>query len=134
MKVNVLLPVLDYKGEAIKEGQAIVDERLIFQIKNPSLTKDQVVKFLEDAITKDELTYRTLIHTCLNSILKDEVLSSTDKSKAYEITTKLYATSEPNFTDNQVEFILSRCDKVIAAPLQSGRLRDFLTEKEEPKA
>lgn len=133
MKVNVLLPVLDYKGEAIKEGQAIIDGNLILQIKNPSLTKDQIVKFLEDSVAKDDLTYRALIHSCLNTVIKDEVLTPTDKSKAYEITTKLYATSEPNFTDNQVEFILHRADKVLTFPLHNGRLKDFLTEKEEPK-
>lgn len=128
MKLNVLLPLLDYKGEPIKEGQATIDERLILHIKNPDLSKDQIVKFLEGAVAKDDLTYRALIHSCLNTVIKDEVLTPTDKSKAYEITTKLYATSEPNFTDNQVEFILQRADKVLTFPLHNGRLKDFLKE------
>ena len=137
-KVKVKTAVTDYEGVTLKENQAIITPSLISEIKKHGLSQAQVVDILETEVKKENLTYRILIHQALNSLTTTdkpdgtktpEILSSTDKAKCYEITQKTFATNEPDYTSDQITFILERAEKIFQFPLYIGKLKDFLLKK-----
>lgn len=128
-KAKVTEAVTDYEGNPIKEGQARIDKKLIETLRQHNLPNESIITLLEGELNKDDLTYRALIHTTMNSVEQGEVLTPTDKSKFYEITTKLFASKEPEFTEDQVKTILDRADKILAFPLHIGKLKEFLSNK-----
>ena len=132
-KAKVKTAVTNYDGVVIKENQATLTRKLIDGIRKTNITSEQVCEILEKEITKDDLTYRTLIYTALNSILKDEVLTATNKAKCYEITAKTFASNEPEYTNDQVNFIIERAEKIFDFPLHIGKLKDFLTTSKAKK-
>ena len=104
MKVKITEPILNYSVE-------------------PLLDRDEKGKDVP-------LTWRALVFTALNSPARDEVLTAEQKNQAYQITTKVYASSEPDLTVGERAYILERINKIIQSPLACGRAKEFFEEKE----
>lgn len=130
-KLKVTENIKDYKGEDIKEAEVKVSPSIIQAISQSNLSPKQIVDLLKKELDKAPLTFRDIIHHSLNTVPtkedgKLEVLSAKDKAVRYEITTKLFATDEPDFTDTQVDTILECVDKIYQSPLIYGRIKDAL--------
>ncbi len=78
-----------------------------------------------------ELTWRDVIFLSMNTQLKDEVLTSEQKEKCYQITTKAYQGNEVDYTIDQVAYILERIKKIYN-PLIVGRSEEYF-DKDKTK-
>ena len=125
MKVKVTNPILDYENKPYQTGATLVTSELITVIEK--LSKEEVLQKLKPLLP-EPLTYRDVFNTALNTIIKDEVMTGQDKSKAFEITLKCFANKEPDFTTSQVEFIIARVEKVYLLPLIIGRIKEVFKE------
>ena len=111
MKIDIRQAIVDYEGKPITETQSDPEN---------SDKSVQVTKPL-----------REYFSTALNSFVSSETLTPEDKSKAYEISTKLFASNEPNLTSEQITFLKDRILKVFISPLVCGRLIDILEQNDE---
>lgn len=73
---------------------------------------------------------RTIISTALNGVLEGETMTPEDKSKAYELTTKIYARKEVDLTLDERKFIRDRVGLLYGA-LVFGRVSDILEQNDE---
>lgn len=126
-KIPVTLPILNYEGQPVKEGATPITHDLINKIREFQIPWNALADMLQAELNKPDLTYRTAIHTALNTFSQDEKPTSTDKAKAFEITSKTFATNEPEYTDDQVAFIIDRVEKVFIAPIIVGRIKECFT-------
>jgi hypothetical protein len=111
MKIDIRQPILDYQGEPITESQPDPeDAKKVIQIPKP---------------------LREYFSTALNNAVPNETMTGDDKTKAYEISTKLFAHNEPNLTSEQITFLKDRILKVFINPLVCGRLIDILEQNDE---
>ena len=126
MKIKVTDPILGYDGNPYQQGSVVMTASLIEAIKIQS--KEEVLKQLEKTL-QEPLTFRDVFNTSLNTLAKDENLSAQNKSKCYEITKKCFATSEPDFTQSQITFLIDRVEKVYVLPLVIGRVKEIFEIK-----
>lgn len=134
MKSKVTEKILDYDGNPLKEGEVKVSQQLIhgFEKLNSEqkINGESIINMLKAEFKKEPLTYRNCINFALNSIHvdangKNEMMSAGDKAKAYEITKKVFASKEPDFTEDQITFIIDRVDKIYLLPIICGRVKEF---------
>ncbi len=98
MKYKINEPVLDYEKNPIKEG-------------------------------KELLTWKAVVHYALNTRAKaDEVLSKDKALMCFSITKRAFEEKEPEFTIEEVAFILSRI-ALTYKPLVIGRAEEFFNKK-----
>jgi hypothetical protein len=111
MKIDIRRPIVDYQGKPITEPQSDPEEpRRIVQVAKP---------------------LREYFSTALNNALPDETLTPEAKTRAYDISTKLFASNEPNLTSEQITFLKERILKIFISPLVCGRLIDILEQNDE---
>lgn len=134
MKVKVTDKILDYDGNPLKEGEIKISQQLIRGFEK--LTAEQhisgnsIIDMLKKEIDREPFNFRQVINFSLNSIHvgedgKNEIMSAGDKAKAYEITKKVFASKEPDFTEDQITFIIDRVDKIYLLPIICGRVKEF---------
>ena len=104
MKVKVTDPVLDYQGESIQEPG-----------------KDGLAT----------LTWRTVIYLALNQLDAQHQATAEEKLRAYQITQKTYASSEPDFTVQERATILEKI-AAIYNPLVYGRAQELFEDGVAP--
>jgi hypothetical protein len=111
MKIDVRNGIVDYHGDPITESQPDPENTgKVIEVAKP---------------------LREYFSTALNNALPNEVMTPEDKTKAYEISTKLFASNEPNLTSEQITFLKGRILKVFLSPLVCGRLIDVLEQNDE---
>lgn len=135
MKYKVNHKILGYDGKPFHDNEIKLDKVLIDgfrkEIERGSITQpSQVLDILKAEVERDPLTIKVVVSHALNSIGKNEnggneVLSAADRHKCYEITTKLFNAKEPDFTEDQVRFIIDRVEKIWLAPIIIGRVNEF---------
>lgn len=105
MNINVLTPITDYEGKAVK---------------------------MKDGKDKPErdLTFRDVVNIALSNNLRDEIQTGEDKSKTFQIGLKLWKGKSVDFTVSELEFIRVRAEKILDA-LSYGRVVEII---EGPKA
>ncbi len=79
-----------------------------------------------------ELIWRDIIFLSMNTQLKDEILTSEQKQKCYQITTKAYQDNEADYTVEQVAYILERVKKIYN-PLVVGRAEEYFNKNSGDK-
>ena len=101
MRLNVMQTLKDYKGEPILNS-------------------------------KDELTtLREVIYVACNTFATDEKgMTAEEKSKLFQITTKVYEKNEVSFTVDQLAKIKDRVGK-ICPPLIYGRICEILDKEDD---
>lgn len=138
MKIKATSSILDYDGLPLKENEIKLSKQILKVYKklcdNNNITSPfQIIDNFEKEIEKSELTYRAVINNALNSLIyendKPEVMTATDKSKCYEITKKLFDSKEPDFTEDQIDLIIKRVEKIYLQPLICGRIKDVFKRK-----
>lgn len=83
---------------------------------------------------KEKLTWKDVIFIACNSQSKEEILTSEDKIKAYQITHKVFsAKNEVELTVNQLSFVIERVKKSLT-PLIIGRTLEKFDPSALPKA
>ena len=102
MRINVMEAVKSY------DGKNILDEK------------------------QEPVSFRTLFYVALNSTLRDEILGAEQKSKIYQLTSKLYKDKEVELTLDERALIKERAAKILE-PLSYGRVCDVLEDKKETK-
>jgi hypothetical protein len=96
---------------------------------------DEVIRDYDNMPIKDkdtngqerDLTVKVVLAVALNSQLRDEILTSEDKAKIYQLCTKIYSSKEPELTLDDRSFVKQRAEKVLP-PLWLGRISDILEE------
>lgn len=78
--------------------------------------------------TSSELTYRTAIGSLLQNVTQEDTADL--KAKLFQISTKLWASKEPDFTAEQITLINDRVGK-FGTPLIIGRVAEFLEPKKK---
>jgi hypothetical protein len=119
MRLNIKRPVLNYEGKPLLVNKTIPDgSPVLGEDHRPIQEPDQV---------------RSYIALALNNTAQDEkeVFTPEQKTKIYELTTKLYPKkgSTGDLTHNDCAFIEERVGKVYG-PLIYGRICDILEERE----
>ena len=101
-----------------------VTEKILDYDNKPVINLDQQGK------PNGNLTWRQVVFTSLNSIGLDpqEKASEEDKMKAYAITKKAFDNVEPDFTVEEIAFILRNIKKVYN-PLVCGRAEEVFGGK-----
>lgn len=134
MKVKVTEKIMDYDNNPLKEGEVKISQQLIRGFEKLSseqkINGNAIIEMLKKEFSKEPITFREVINFSLNSIYvgedgKNEIMSAADKAKAYEITKKVFASKEPDFTDDQIKFIIDRVDKIYLLPVICGRIKEF---------
>jgi hypothetical protein len=98
MKINVETKILDYEGKKIPKDE------------------------------KTSLTIRDAISIALNSQLREEIITTEQKNKIFQISVKLWTKKEIDLTVDDRAFIKERAGKILTALLY-GRLSEMLEEK-----
>lgn len=78
------------------------------------------------------LTYREVIINSLNAQIGNEQIPAELKNRIYQVTKKIYAGKEPDFTPAQLQLIKERVGKAYS-PLVYGRLLDFIDGENRPE-
>lgn len=97
----------------------------------------QVIKNYEgeDLLLDNEgtkATLRAVLVRSANSVEQGEVMTAEDKSKAYQISNKLYASDEPNLTIDDMAFLKERVYKFFT-PIVCGRVEEIFEGEAEKK-
>ena len=98
MKINVETKILDYEGKKIPKDE------------------------------KTSLTIRDAISIAINSQLREEIITTEQKNKIFQISVKLWTKKEIDLTVDDRAFIKERAGKILTALLY-GRLSEMLEEK-----
>lgn len=114
MKIKILTPVVDYRGENVKQ------------------TDERGIKKKNDKGEEVELTWRDVAFEALNGFTKDEQPTSETRQQCYQLTNKIFSNDEIDLTVVQMAFILDRVDKVyMYSPMICGRSKEFFELKEK---
>jgi hypothetical protein len=111
MKIDIRQPILDYQGEPIADLQP-----------DPEHPEEPI---------KVAKPLREYFSMALNNAAPNETMTPEDKGRAYELSTKIFASNEPNLTSEQVTFLKGRILKIFISPLVCGRLIDILEQNDE---
>lgn len=99
-------------------------------------TKVEILNYESQKIIETEnaspLTFFTVFVTSLNSVFNNEIMPAEMKGKIYQITKKLYASNEPDFTPDQIAVLKERVGKCFS-PMVYGRVCDLFDGVEQPK-
>lgn len=93
---------------------------------------NSIVKSYENEPVKDgdkDVTFKSVIFQALNLTIQDEKLSEDDKMKCYDLTSRMYARTEVEYSIEEAAFILNRIKKMFG-PLVVGRANEFFNNKE----
>lgn len=111
MRINVLEVIKDYEG---KDFTATIE--------NPNWKAGDPP---QDRMKEEPVTVRKICMTALNAVLDGEKQTGLEKTKIFQISSKLYGSSEVDFTEEQLEFVKERVGKVYNA-LCYGRICQIL--------
>ena len=94
----------------------------------------QVLKDYEDKPILQNgkpLTFRDMVSTALNAVqLREEKdLTPEDKNMAFQLSIKLWASEEVDFSIEELAFAKKRCEAVLLSPLVLGRVCEIFKEK-----
>jgi hypothetical protein len=107
------------------------------KILTSQVLKDYEGKDISETVTKDgkivenPVTLRAVISTSLNTLFQNEPQTAEEKSKIFQLSLKLYAGKEPDFTVDDLAFIKTKVGKVYNA-LVYGRVCEVF-EKDTAK-
>lgn len=103
MQIDVRKTIKDYDGEDVMDT-----------IMNKKTQKSEQVS----------LTVRSVLSNSLNNYVPNELQPAEEKARIYQLSQKLYATNEPNFTVDEMAFIKEKVAKAYN-PLVYGRIGDL---------
>lgn len=104
------------------------------KIKLKTTIKDYEGKVIQwptgDAGAMEDVHYRKIINSALNTDVQGQVLTAEDKEQIYQISKKVWDSWTPDLTNVECAYIQKRGDDVLPAPLRR-RLNDFLNGRGE---
>ncbi|QNK82582.1 hypothetical protein [Nakamurella sp. PAMC28650] len=107
MKIKLKTTVSDYEGKPITQ--------------------------LDDQGKTENVTFRQVINAALNNEVPGAVMTPEDKQQIYQISKKIWDSWTPDLSNVECAYIQTR-GLAVLNPLLSGRLDDFLNQRDEEVA